>query len=204
MKEIDIPVILVKHVAEEKQIDMVYYIGLNLLLTWAVLTFYENYWACDLVIGSTYVAHSCVFRCFCLLMTGMVTLGVLLTWKERTAENAVINNVLPFEIASLVHMMQYKSVITTVYIALLGIVMIGLAVLFIIGLIKTKRRKGRIINSILRIRDVLFFALIIAIPLSRILLKVMPAPAAPPVFNGEPNFVRAEVADAVRWFVQGV
>ena len=79
MKEIDIPVILVKHVAEEKQIDMVYYIGLNLLLTWAVLTFYENYWACDLVIGSTYVAHSSVFRYFCLLMTGMKELTMNVT-----------------------------------------------------------------------------------------------------------------------------
>ena len=93
MKEIEIPVTLVKHVAEEKQIDKVYYIGLNLLLTWAILTFYKNYWACELVIAGTYVAHGSVLRCFRLLMTGLVPLGVLLTWRERTAENAIINNV---------------------------------------------------------------------------------------------------------------
>lgn len=207
MDDMNIPV-LVKHteIPVEKQMDRIYYLGLNLLLAWAVFTFYKNGWASDLFFDGYIMSKGYVLRCFKKWLAFAVVLGMMLTWRqERTAENAIVTALLPFEIIIFIHVTQYyKTIAAGIYIALIGVVFAAVTVLFVLGLIMTRRKKGRVRKSLIRIRDILVFALAVSIPLCQILKGSMPEFQAPPAFFAEPSQTGIEMINGVIRFVQNI
>lgn len=206
MEDMNVPV-LVKHIEipVEKQLDRIYYIGLNFLLAWAVFTFYQSGWAGELFFDGYIFSEGYVLRCFKKWLAFAVVLGMMLTWQERTAENAIVTALLPFESIIFIHVAQYyKTIAAGIYIALIGVVFAAVMVLFVLGIIMTRRKKGRVRKSLIRIRDILVFALAVAIPLYQILMGVMPEFHAPPAFFVEPSQIGAEMVNAARWFVQSI
>ena len=127
MDDMNIPV-LVKHneiyVETEKQMDWVYYVGLNMLLAWAIFTFYRTVWSADLVFDGYMLSAEYVLRCFKKWLAVAVALGMLLTWHERIGENAIITALFPFEGYTLLHVIQYyKTAVAGIYLALVTAVL---------------------------------------------------------------------------------
>ena len=206
MDDMNIPV-LVMHteIPVEKQMDRLYYVGLNFLLAWAAFTFYKNGWASDLFFDGYVLSESYVLRCFKKWLAVAVALGMLLTWQERTAENAIGTALLPFEIMVFFHVMQYyKTIAAGIYIALVGAVLAAVTVLFVLGMIKTRRKKGKVRKSLIRVRDVLVVVLAVALPLYQILMSVMQEPGVPPVFFIETQQVGTDVINTAVRFMQGI
>ena len=208
MEEMNIP-ILVEHteIPVEKQMDRLYYVGLNILLAWAVFAFYKNVWVSDLFFDGYILSEGYMLSCFIKWLAFAVVVGMLLTWRERTSENAIITALLPFEIINFIHVAQYyKTIAAGIYIALMGVVLAAVTVLFVLGLILTRRKKGKIRKLVIRIREVLFFALAVAIPLYQILKGVMPESYlyAPPAFFAEPSQTGAEMINGVIRFAQSI
>lgn len=207
MDDMNIPV-LVKHteIPVEKQMDRIYYLGLNLLLAWAVFTFYKNGWASDLFFDGYILSKGYVLRCFKKWLAFAVVLGMMLTWRqERTAENAIVTALLPFEIIIFIHVTQYyKTIAAGIYIALIGVVFAAVTVLFVLGLIMTRRKKGRVRKSLIRIRDILVYALAVSIPLCQILKGSMPEFQASPAFFAEPSQTGIEMTNGIIRFVQNI
>lgn len=208
MDGMNLPV-LVEHteIPVEKQMDRIYYVGLNFLLAWAAFTFYKNVWVSDLFFDGYILSEGYVLNCFIKWLAFAVVLGMLLTWRERTAENSIATVLLPFECTIFVHVIQYyRTIAAGIYIALMGAVLAAVTILFVLGLIMTRRKKGRVRKSLIRIRDILVFALAVAIPLYQILKSVMPESYlyAPPAFFAEPSQTRAEMINGVIRFVQSI
>lgn len=208
MDDMNIPM-LVKHneiyVETEKQMDWVYYVGLNMLLAWAIFTFYRTVWSADLVFDGYMLSAEYVLRCFKKWLAVAVALGMLLTWHERIGENAIITALFPFEGYTLLHVIQYyKTAVAGIYLALVTAAMAAVTVLFIVGIVKTHRKKYRVRKSLIRIREILFFALVPAVPMSRLLSSSMPLSAVPPTFPSAPQLVGAEVINMAVRFIQSI
>ena len=208
MEDMNVPV-LVKHIETpvEKQMDRLYYVGLNFLLVWAAFAFYKNVWVSDLFFDGYILPEGYVLSCFKKWLAFSVVLGMLLTWQERTAENAIVTALLPFEFMIFIHVTQfYRTIGAGVYIALVGVVFAAVTVLFVLGIVKTRRKKGRVRKSLIRIRDILVFALAVAIPLYQILKGVMPESYfyAPPAFFAEPSQTGVEMINGALRFLQSI